>query len=312
MNPVLFWVLFNTFILTLLFVDLLVLHRKEHEVKPAEALRWCGVWVSLALAFNVLVYFWRGSETALQFLTGYLIEYSLSIDNIFVFILVFSYFQVPAKLQHKVLFWGILGALVLRAALILAGIGLMETFHWVIYVFGALLIYSGGRMVLDSGEDVDPERNPALKLTRRILPVTTDYRGAKFFVREAGRLMATPLFIVLVVVETTDLVFAVDSIPAILAISQDEFVVYTSNVFAILGLRSLYFALAGVMKMFRFLKYGLAAVLVFVGLKMCLSGVWHMPVLASLVVVAGILVCAIALSLVLRERESGPSETGKQ
>ncbi len=209
--------------------------------------------------------------------------------------------------QHTVLFWGILGALVLRASLILAGIGLLEAFHWVIYLFGALLIYSGVRMALDSGAQVDPERNPALKLVRRIFPVTADYRKTKFFVREGGRLLATPLFVVLVVVETTDLVFAVDSIPAILAISRDSFVVYTSNVFAILGLRSLYFAVAGVLGLFRFLKYGLSAVLVFVGLKMCISGVWHIPVGASLAVVGGILVLSIVASLLLPKRQEPPA-----
>jgi tellurite resistance protein TerC len=297
-----FWVLFNLFIIGLLALDLGVLNRRAHHIKSAEALRWCAFWVALALGFNLLVYFWLGSEVALQFLTGYLIEYSLSIDNIFVFILIFSYFRVPSKYQHRVLFWGILGALILRATLILTGVGLLHAFEWVFYVFGAFLVYSGIKFIMYKEENFDPERNPALRLARRLMPVAEGDHGNHFFTRLNGKLHATELFIVLIVIETTDLVFALDSIPAILAITQDAFVVYTSNVFAILGLRSLYFALAGIMELFRYLKYGLSIVLIFIGLKMCLSGVLEIPILVSLGVVVGVIAGSVFASLLLQPR----------
>jgi tellurite resistance protein TerC len=297
------WIGFNLFVLFLLALDLGVFHRKSHEVSIKEASVWSAVWVALALAFNAGVYYFQGSDVAVQFFTGYLIEKSLSVDNIFVFALLFSYFAVPAAHQHKVLFWGILGALVMRAAFILAGSALLAQFHWIIYVFGAFLILTGVKMALSRNEEMHPERNPVLRLARRLIPVTDDYRGDRFFVREAGRRLATPLFLVLLMVESTDLVFAVDSIPAIFAVTNDPFIVYTSNVFAILGLRSLYFVLAGVMGKFVYLKAGLSAVLVFVGSKMALTEVYKIPSLVSLAVIAALLAIAIVASLVRSRRE---------
>lgn len=296
-TSILIWAAFAVFILLMLALDLGVFHRRAHVVALREALLWSAVWIVLALAFNVGVYFWRGSQTALEFLTGYLIEKSLSVDNIFVFLLLFQYFQVPAQYQHRVLFWGILGALVMRAIFILGGIALIHRFHWVVYVFGAVLIVSGVRMAVQKGREVHPERNPVLRLLRRFLPVSPTYVGGRFFVKQADRWMATPLLVVLVVVETTDLVFAVDSIPAIFAITLDPFIVYSSNVFAILGLRALYFALAGVMHLFHYLHYGLSAILVFVGFKMWISNVVKIPVVLSLGVVGAILTVSVVLSL---------------
>ena len=300
-SPVLLWVAFNVFVLAMLALHLGVFHRKAHEVRLREALIWSAVWIGLALLFNVGVYFWRGSETALQFLTGYLIEKSLSVDNIFVFLMLFSYFRVPAAYQHKVLFWGILGALIMRAIFIAAGIALIQKFHWVIYIFGAFLILTGIKMAWQKGKEIHPERNPVLRLFRRLMPVTDGYEEDRFFIRRNGRRFATPLFVVLLLVETTDLIFAVDSIPAILAITLDPFIVYTSNVFAILGLRALYFALAGIMQLFHYLHYGLSGILVFVGLKMMLADVYKIPVGIALAVVAGILVVSVVCS-VLRPR----------
>ena len=300
--PVLKWVLFNLFVVAMLAVDLGVFHRKQHAVALKEALTWSAVWIGLALLFNMGIYFWyqnpSRSHAAVEFFTGYLIEKSLSVDNIFVFLLLFRYFGVEAKFQHEVLFWGILGALTMRAIFIAAGVTLVQKFDWVIYVFGLILILSGVKMALEKGKEVHPERNPVLKLFRRFMPVTKEYVGGKFFVKQAGRTHATPLFVVLLTVETTDLIFAVDSIPAVLAITQDPFIVYTSNVFAILGLRALYFALAGVMDLFHHLHYGLSAILVFVGIKMLLSAVYHIPVTIALAVVAGILVISVLSSLV--------------
>ncbi|EQB62888.1 MAG: hypothetical protein RBG1_1C00001G0467 [candidate division Zixibacteria bacterium RBG-1] len=292
------WVIFNLFILALLALDLGVFHRREHEVRFKEALIWSFVWIALALIFNAGIYFWKGQKLALEFLTGYLIEKSLSVDNIFVFLLIFSYFKVPAKYQHKVLFWGILGALVMRAFFIAIGITLIRKFHWVIYFFGAFLIFTGIKLWLEKKKEIQPEKNPVLKLFRKMMPVTEQYREGKFFVKIDKRRFATPLFIVLLVVETTDLIFAVDSIPAILAITLDPFIVYTSNVFAILGLRALYFALAGIMQLFEFLHYGLAGILVFIGIKMILSDIYKIPIGISLIVVAGILAISIVVSLV--------------
>ncbi len=297
-SQVLIWVLFNAFVVAMLALDLGVFHRKAHEIRFKEALGWCALWISLALIFNVGIYFWRGPQRALEFLTGYLIEYSLSVDNIFVFMLILSYFRVPSLYRHKVLFWGILGALIMRASFILAGITLIRKFHWVIYVFGAFLILTGIKMALEKGKEIHPEKNPILKLFRRLVPVTDRYEGGKFFAKRAGKYLATPLFIVLLIVETTDVVFAVDSIPAILAITLDPFIVYTSNVFAILGLRSLYFALAGIMQLFRYLHYGLSAILVFVGAKMLLADIYKIPVGIALGVVAGILLISVIASVV--------------
>ncbi len=298
------WIVFNIFVLAMLALDLGVFHRKAHEVEVREALIWTAVWIGLALAFNVGVYFWRGSEVALQFLTGYLIEKSLSVDNIFVFLLIFTHFRVPALYQHKVLFWGILGALVMRAFFIFTGVALIEKFHWIIYVFGAFLILTGLRMAREQEREVPVDKNPVVRFFRRFFSVTEDYRGDKFFVIENGKRLATPLFIVLLIVETTDVIFAVDSIPAILAITLDPFIVYSSNVFAILGLRALYFALAGIMQLFHHLHYGLSAILVFVGVKMLISDFYKVPVEVALGVIAVVLAGSIVASI-LRPKEEG-------
>jgi len=307
-NQFLPWILFNVFVLAMLALDLGVFHRKAHEVKVKEALVWSAVWIALALLFNVGIYFWRGPERALEFFTGYLIEKSLSVDNIFVFLLIFSYFRVDALYQHKVLFWGILGALVMRAIFIAAGVTLIQQFHWVIYIFGAFLILTGIKMALQKGKEIHPERNPVLRLFRRLMPISDRYVEDKFFVRLNGRTFATPLFVVLLIVETTDLIFAVDSIPAILAITIDPFIVYTSNVFAILGLRALYFALAGVMRLFHYLHLGLSVILVFIGIKMLLVDIYKIPIVVALSVVAGILVVSVVAS-VLRPRKVDVSRT---
>ncbi|MBI1929468.1 TerC family protein [Candidatus Poribacteria bacterium] len=298
-NTVLLWIAFNLFVLAMLALDLGVFHRKEHTVSIKEALGWCAVWVSLAISFNVGIYFWRGHEKALEFLTGYLIEYSLSVDNIFVFLLIFSYFSVRPEYQHRALFWGILGALIMRATLIVIGATLISKFHWVIYLFGGFLILTGIRMAFQKEEGVHPETNPIVRLFRRFMPVTADYHHSKFFVKVDGRRFATPLAIVLLVIETTDLVFALDSIPAIFGVTHDSFIVYTSNVFAILGLRSLYFALAGLMGLFHYLKIGLSVVLVFIGIKMLLP-IFHIeiPIQIALGVIAGILSVSVIASMV--------------
>jgi tellurite resistance protein TerC len=295
------WIGFNLFVVLMLALDLGVFHRKAHEVSMKEALIWSGVWISLALVFNLIIYFWRGPEVGLQFLTGYLIEKSLSVDNIFVFVLLFSYFSVPAKYQHKVLFWGILGALIMRAIFIAAGTTLIDRFHWIIYIFGAFLVFTGIKMAMNQGTKVDPEKNVMVRLFKKIFPVTNEYHGSKFWIREMGKWTATPLFVVLLLVEFTDLIFAVDSIPAILAITKDPFIVYTSNVFAILGLRSLYFALAGLMHLFKYLHYGLAAILVFVGAKMLLTDIYKIPIGISLGAIVLILFLSILPSLVRRK-----------
>jgi tellurite resistance protein TerC len=295
-TPVL-WGAFTLFILAMLAVDL-GLHRQAHVVGTREALGWSIFWIALALAFNVLVYRWFGAQRALEFLTGYLIEKALSVDNVFVFLVIFSYFAVPAAYQHRVLFWGVLGAIVFRVTFILAGAALLKTFHWIVYAFGALLVYTAVRLVTQQGESVHPERNPALRVVRRLFPVTPDYRGPRFFVRESGRRFATPLLLVLAVVEATDIVFAVDSIPAIFAVTQDPFIVYTSNIFAILGLRALFFLLAGVITRFHHLKFGLGLVLGFVGLKMLASDVLTVPIGLSLAVVVALIGGSVVASLV--------------
>ncbi len=301
------WVVFSLFVLGMLALDLGVFSRKPHEVKFKEALIWSIVWVTLSLIFNAWIYFEFGSQKALEFLTGYLIEKALSVDNIFVFVLIFTYFAVPAIYQLRVLFWGILGALVMRGILIAVGAALLKEFHWIIYVFGAFLIFTGIKMARHQDQELHPEKNPLVRLFRRIMPVTGAYEGDKFFVRHKGVLMATPLFLVLLIVESTDLVFAVDSIPAIFAVTNDAFIVYTSNVFAILGLRSLYFVLAGVMDKFTYLKLGLSAVLTFVGVKMVLVDVYKIPVGISLAVIASILGVAIAASLWRARRDTPPT-----
>lgn len=291
------WVVFNVFVLGMLALDLGVFHRKAHAVSLREAVAWSVVWIALALTFNLCVYYVWGAEKALEFLTGYLIEKSLSVDNIFVFLVIFRYFAVPAMYQHRVLFWGILGALVMRAIFIATGAALLSAFHWMIYVFGGFLIITGIKLLFAGDEKLEPEKNPAVRLVRRIMPVTQEYRGPSFFVRVEGRVWATPLLLVLLVVETTDVIFALDSIPAVFAITFDPFIVYTSNVFAILGLRALYFLLAGIMEMFRYLKVGLSFVLCFVGVKMVLADLYKIPVEISLGVVAAILTLAIVASV---------------
>ncbi len=304
MDQIWLWVGFNVFVLLMLAVDLGVFNRKAHEVSAREAAAWSVVWVALALLFNYGVYRFMGRQAGMEFLTGYLIEKALSVDNIFVFVLVFAFFQVPAKYQHRVLFWGVLGALVMRGAMIGAGAYLIKQFHWIIYVFGGFLIITGIRMATQTEHAIEPESNPVIRLVRRFIPVTNRYHGQNFFVREAQRpggalrRVATPLFVVLVLVEATDLIFAVDSIPAIFAVTQDPFLVYTSNVFAILGLRSLYFLLAGVIHKFHYLKLGLSVVLVFVGAKMLLTDVYKVPVGLSLGVIALILLLSVVASLV--------------
>ena len=292
------WVLFNLFVLLMLALDLGVFHRKAHEVRLREALIWTAVWAALAVLFNLGVWHFAGSQKALEFLTGYLIEKSLSVDNVFVFALIFSYFAVPARVQHKVLFWGILGALAMRAVMIAVGAALITKFTWVIYVFGLFLIVTGIKMIVKREEEIHPERNPVVRVFKRWIPVTADYREDRFFVREGGRLWATPLFLVLLVVEMSDLVFAVDSIPAIFAVTSDPFIVYTSNVFAILGLRSLYFALAGIMNRFHYLKIGLGVVLAFVGVKMMLAHTpYKIDTLVALAVVVLVLAASVLVSL---------------
>lgn len=314
------WLLvgFNLFVLAMLALDLGVFHRKAHSVSVREAATWSVVWISLSLVFNLGIYlFWHdlvphssytNQEAALAFLTGYLIEKSLSVDNIFVFVLIFSYFAVPTVYQHRVLFWGILGALVMRALLIGLGAALLEEFHWIIYIFGAFLIFTGIRMALHKDEEIHVEDNAVVRLFRRFIPIASQYNGSSFFVRHAGQLMATPLFLVLLVVESTDLVFAVDSIPAIFAVTTDPFLVYTSNIFAILGLRSLYFLLAGVIDKFYYLKLGLAVVLTFVGTKMVIVDFYKIPTLASLAVVAGVLAIAVIASVLRSQRLSAAAK----
>ncbi len=293
------WIGFNVFILCMLALDLGVFHRKSHVVSTREAFGWTIAWITLAMLFNLGVWQYAGAEKALEFTAGYLIEYSLSIDNIFVFALLFSYFAVPPQYQHRVLFWGILGALVLRAIMIAAGAALIANFSWVIYVFGAFLILTGLKMIFKKVEAIHPETNPLVRVFKRMMPVTKDYEGDKFFVRRNGVLMATPLFIVLLLVEFTDVIFAVDSIPAIFAVTSDPFIVYTSNVFAILGLRSLYFALAGVMDKFHLLKMGLGVVLTFVGVKMLLGHTdYKIDTLVSLGVIVAVLTASVAASLI--------------
>jgi len=293
----LFWILFNLFVLVMLALDLGVFHRRTHVIRFKEAIGWSAFWVLLAGGFAVLVMFWQGQQKALEFTTGYLIEESLSVDNLFVFLMLFRYFRVDPKYQHKVLFWGIVGALVARGIFIATGVALINQFHWIIYVFGAFLIYTGLKMLKPMDTDIHPERGPVLRLARRYLRFSHEYDDGKFFTLQDGKRLATPLFLVLLAVETTDILFAVDSIPAILAITSDPFIVYTSNVFAILGLRSLYFALAGMMEVFRFLHYGLAAILIFIGGKMVGSNYLEVPIVVALGVVAGLLALSVVASL---------------
>ena len=307
MSQIWLWVGFNLFVLAMLALDLGLFHHKAHVVRIREALFWTGAWITLALLFGVGIYLWRGQDVALEYLAGYLIEKALSVDNIFVFLLIFSYFHVPPILHHRVLFYGIIGALIMRAIFIYAGVTLIERFHWIIYVFGGFLVLTGIKMGLEKDKKIHPERNPLLRLFRRLVSVTDQYEDAHFLVRRNGKFLATPLLLVLIVIETTDVVFATDSIPAIFAVTTDPFIVYTSNVFAILGLRALYFALAGIMEMFHHLHYGLSAILVFVGAKMLLSELYHMPIHIALGVIAAILVVSIVASIVFPKHEQMPS-----
>jgi len=296
-----FWIVFHLFIFFMLALDLGVFHKKTHKVPVKEAVIWSAVWVTLALLFNVFIYFQFGPTKALEFLTGYVIEYSLSVDNIFVFILIFSYFAVKEQYQHKVLFWGIMGALVMRGIFIFAGVALINRFHWIVIIFGGFLVFTGIRMLFQRETAVDPEKNAIVRFARKFLPVTKTFHEDKLFIRQNRKYYATPLFIVLLIIESSDLIFAVDSIPAILAISQDTFIVYTSNIFAILGLRSLYFAVSGIMNLFRYLKVGLAFVLTFVGLKMLLAYFnFEIPIVISLVIIISILVVSILTSLLIK------------
>ena len=298
------WIAFLSFIGGMLAIDLLVFQREAHAVSMREAAIWSGVWVALGLTFGVIVWLWQGPQAGGEYLAGYLIEKSLSVDNIFVFALVFGYFAVPAEYQHRVLFWGVFGALVFRAIFIVAGATLLDQFHWMIYVFGAFLVITGIRMARSNDEHVDPGKNPVLRAFRRFVPMTDGMRGEHFLVKEAGRRLATPLLAVLVVVETTDIIFAIDSIPAIFAVTTDTFLVFTSNAFAILGLRALYFLLAGMIGRFAYLKIGLAFVLAFVGAKMLISEFYKVPIWLSLTVIAA----AIAISIIVSLRRP-PTET---
>jgi len=305
-----FWIGFHIFIFLMLALDLGVFHKKIHKVPVKEAIIWSIVWISLAILFSICIHLFIypepgvGRTKALEFLTGYVIEYSLSVDNIFVFILIFSYFNVDDRYQHKVLFWGILGALIMRASFIFAGVALINRFHWIVIIFGGFLIFTGIRMLIQKEEPADPERNLIIKFFRKFLPVTNAFHNDRLFIKQNRKLYATPLFLVLVIIETSDLIFAVDSIPAILAISKDTFVVYTSNIFAILGLRSLYFAVAGIMGYFRYLKTGLAFVLTFVGLKMLLAFFnFEIHIVLSLIIIISILMISILSSLIIRPED---------
>ena len=295
------WIAFNAFVLVMLAVDLFVFHKDAHEVRAREAAIWSVIWVALAVSFGGGVYAFMGRDAGLEYFAGYLIEKALSVDNIFVFVLIFGFFRVPKQYQHRVLFWGILGALLMRGAMIAAGAYLIEQFHWVMYVFGAFLVFTGIRMATTLEHDIDPASNPVIRIVRRLIPVTAAYEGQKFFIRQdvggSRRLFATPLFVVLALVETTDLIFAVDSIPAIFAVTQEPFIVYSSNVFAILGLRALYFLLADVIHRFHYLKVGLSVVLVFVGAKMLMADIYDIPIGWSLAVIVAVLAVATTASL---------------
>lgn len=305
MTETLAWILFNVFVAVMLVLDLFVFHRRSETLSMKQALSWSAFWISLAAIFAALLGAWQGRTAALEFSTGYVIELSLSADNLFIFLMIFRYFHLPQEEQHHVLFWGILGAIVMRGIFIFAGVGLIHRFHWIIYGFGALLVLTGIRMIFRHGEQVHPEKNPLVRAFRRFFPVTQTYEGSKFFVRH-DQIYATPLLLVLIVVETTDLIFAIDSIPAVLSITLNSFIVYTSNIFAILGLRSLFFALSSLLDLFEYLHYGISAVLVFVGMKMILSHYYPIPTELSLAVVATILVITIIASLWKRKRFDEP------
>ncbi|MGL4368430.1 MAG: TerC family protein [Spirochaetota bacterium] len=306
-----FWIVFGIIVATTMIIDLGVFSKNAHEIKLKESLRWTVVWISLAFLFNAGIYYRMGAELGTQFLTGYLLEYSLSVDNLFVFLIIFSYFKVPRKYQHRVLFWGILVAIIARIAFILGGVALVTHFSWILYVFGVILVYTGIKMAFKKGDDeIDPEKNIILKIAKKFLHVTKNFHEEKFFIREKGRLVATPLFLVLIVIETSDIIFAVDSVPAILSISTNTLIVITSNIFAIMGLRSLYFALSGIMQIFHYLHYGLAFLLSFIGVKMLISKFVHIPIGVALSVVVVTLAASIVASLVWPEKK-GSKKPGK-
>lgn len=304
-----FWIWFNVFILAMLALDLVVLNKRPQEITIKESLKWVGFWVALAVIFNIIIYYWLGKLKAIEFLTGYVIEWSLSVDNLFVFILIFTYFKVPKEYQHRVLFWGIIGALILRGTFILVGIALFNMFSWMIFIFGGILIFTGIKMLFQKEED-DPklDDNLLVRFFKKVFPVTETYAGKNFFIKQNNVWHATPLFLVLLVVDFTDLVFAVDSIPAVLSVTTDTFIVYTSNVFAILGLRSLYFALAGMMGMFHYLKYGLAIILSFVGGKMLLSHYYEIPTLLTLGLIVSVLLLSVFFSILKTRRSANEYE----
>jgi tellurite resistance protein TerC len=305
-NQILLWLGFNVFVLFMLALDLGVFHKNSHEVKIGEAMIWSAVWIGLALIFNAGIWYHMGEIKAVEFLTGYIVEKSLSVDNIFVFVLIFGAFQVPAAYQHRVLFWGVFGALIMRAVFIFAGISLITKFHWIIYIFGAFLIFTGIKIARDKGTKINTENSPVINLIRKYIPVTNRYSGSRFLVKLNAKWHATPLLLVLILVETTDLIFAVDSIPAILSITSDPFIVYTSNVFAIMGLRSLYFALAGSLKHFTYLHYGLALILIFVGIKMLITDFYKVDPFVSLGVITIILAGSIGASFIWKAKAATP------
>lgn len=301
-NELLLFVLFTVFILAMLALDLGIFHRRAHAVSIKEAAIWSAVWITLALLFNAGLFIFAGTTTGLEFLAGYLIEKALSVDNIFVFILIFSYFGVPAKYQHRVLFWGVLGALIMRAAFIAAGAALIVRFEWILYIFGVILVVSGWKMITQKEIEVHPEKNFLIRLAKRFFPVDTGYESQAFIVRKGGRIHITTLMLVLITVETTDLVFAVDSIPAVFGVTRDPFIVYSSNVFAILGLRALYFLLAGVMNTFYYLRHGLSFILVFIGVKMLIADLYHLPITISLITIGVVLTISVVTSLYRNKR----------
>ncbi len=304
------WVGFIVFVLLMLALDLFVFNRKPHEIKIKEALLWSGFWIALALLFNYGVFIWFGKEKAIEFLTAYIVEESLSIDNLFVFILILRFFDVKPQHQHRILFWGIIGAIILRAIFIIAGIALIGMFHWIIYVFGIFLIFTGAKIPFEKDKKLEPDKNIMVRLFKKFMPVSNNTEKGKLFIRANYKTYATPLFIALIMIEFSDLIFAVDSIPAVLAISNDPFIVYTSNVFAILGLRSLYFALAVMVGYFRYLKFGLSAILIFVGTKMCISGYYKIPTVPSLLVIISLILIAVLASLVIKEGDSNENSLG--
>ncbi|HOJ52740.1 MAG TPA: TerC family protein [Syntrophales bacterium] len=303
---IIWWILFGLFILAMITLDLGLINRQAHVIRMKEAFLWTSFWISLAVIFGIGVYLVEGTTKSLEFFTAYLIEYSLSIDNIFVFLLIFKYFSLPRELEHKALFWGIILALITRLLFILTGVTLIKTFAWITYIFGAFLVFTGVKMAFSKDIEVHPDRNVAIRLLRLFSPVTKEFHGARFFVRQNGGIMATPMLAIVLVLESTDILFAVDSIPAVLAVSKDPFIVYTSNVFAILGLRSLFFALAGLMRLFHHLHYGLAAILSFVGIKMLLEEIYHFPITISLLIISLLLALSILSSLLWPEKKSPP------